>query len=119
PPRKALLYIPARPLGGRAGNQGDGFYTADNPGFGATFTYYLKEGLKTQQQQRAEREKKEAAAGENSDPPGWDELTAEEREEGPQVVFTITDAQGNLVNRVSGSTSEGFHRTAWDLRYAS
>jgi photosystem II stability/assembly factor-like uncharacterized protein len=119
PPPKALLYVPSNPLGGRVGSQGDAFYTADNPGFGATFTYYLKEGLKTQQQQRAEREKKEAAAGEDTDPPKWEDLTAEEREERPQFVFTITAADGSLVNRVNGSTSAGFHRTAWNLRYAS
>src|SRR5260370_39995754 len=40
----ALLYIPARPYGlRRKGFQGAAFYTAENPPFGATFTYYLKE----------------------------------------------------------------------------
>ena len=46
-------------------------------------------------------------------------LKQEEREQGPRVIFTITDAAGNVVNRVEGSTSAGLHRVAWNLRYAS
>jgi hypothetical protein len=30
----------------------------------------------------------------------------------------VRDAAGTVVNRVSGSTSAGFHRVSWDLRYA-
>jgi hypothetical protein len=35
------------------------------------------------------------------------------------VIFTVTDAQGNVVRRVEGSTKKGIHRVAWDLRYPS
>ena len=38
--------------------QGDSFYTAPNPPFGAVFTYHLKDGLKTRQERRLEAEKK-------------------------------------------------------------
>jgi hypothetical protein len=119
PVRKSLLYVPSSPLGGGKGSQGDSFYTASNPPFGAVFTYHVKESPKTKRQQRAEREGKVKKSGGDVTPPDWDDLRDEEREEGPVLQFTITDTDGNVVNRVTGSTSAGFHRTAWNLRYAS
>src|SRR5262249_53060747 len=47
PARDSLLYVQERPLGGRRSGQGEAYYAADNPAFGATFTYYLKEKFKT------------------------------------------------------------------------
>jgi photosystem II stability/assembly factor-like uncharacterized protein len=51
PVRDADWYIPKLPLGDFEENgkssQGDSFYVAPNPPFGAVFTYFLKEGLKT------------------------------------------------------------------------
>ena len=42
PVRRAHWYVPRRPLGcsepGCVGSQGDAFYMADNPDFGAVFT---------------------------------------------------------------------------------
>ena len=119
PIRKSLLYVPSSPLGGGKGSQGDSFYTASNPPFGAVFTYYVKESPKTKRQQRSAREGKIKTAGGDVTPPGWDELRDEEREESPVLQFTITDTDGNVVNRITGQTGSGFHRTAWNLRYAS
>ncbi len=43
PVKDAMMYIQSQPLGGRGKSfQGEAFFTADNPPFGATFTYYLK-----------------------------------------------------------------------------
>jgi photosystem II stability/assembly factor-like uncharacterized protein len=73
PIKKTLLYIPAAPLSvGEKGFQGANFYTAPNPPFGATFTYFLKESLKTARATRKERDQK--LAGENKDVayPPWD-----------------------------------------------
>jgi hypothetical protein len=45
PVRDTWWYIPRRPLGnGEKASQGDSFYTAPNPPFGAVFTYHLAEG---------------------------------------------------------------------------
>jgi hypothetical protein len=44
-------------------------------------------------------------------------LRAEDREDAPAVVFTVTDEAGNVVRRLTGPTGAGFHRVAWDLRY--
>ncbi len=118
PVRRALLYNPARPLGGHgAAFQGAGFFTAPNPPFGAIFTYYLKEGLKTRKALRKEREKKLVGENETVAYPSWDDLRAEDREEAPAIVLTVTDEDGQVVRRLSGPVSAGFHRVAWDLHY--
>jgi photosystem II stability/assembly factor-like uncharacterized protein len=118
PVKDALMYIQAQPLGGRGKSfQGESFYTAENPPFGATFTYYLKEELKTKKatRQQAERDaaKKNAAVAlaANSD------LRAEEEEEAPAIIFTITDSSGRVVRRLTGPVTAGLQRTTWDLRF--
>jgi hypothetical protein len=119
PIRKALLYVPARILGGEKGSQGDGFFTAPNPPLGAVFTYYLKDSLKTTKQIRREKEEKNKKQGSDNPYPGWDALKEEEREESPVITFVIKDSEGNVVNRVTGPVSAGFHRVSWSLRYSS
>lgn len=118
PVRKSLLYVPARTLGSEKGSQGDGFFSAPNPPFGAVFTYYLCDELKTRKKIRHEKEAVIKKADGDNPYPGFDELKMEEREEAPLVVFTIKDARGKTVNRITGPTTAGFHRVAWNLRYA-
>jgi photosystem II stability/assembly factor-like uncharacterized protein len=112
PVRDALMCIQSQPLGGRGkAFQGESFYTAESP-YGATFTYYLKEALKTKKQLRKEAEKKGDAPY-----PTREQLVAEEEEEAPMMVLTVSDASGNVVRRLNGPTSAGIHRLTWDLRY--
>ncbi len=118
PIKKSLLYIPARVYGGEKGSQGDAFFTAPNPPFGAVFTYYLRDSLKTRKQIRHEKEAKTKSSGVDTEIPEWDALTKEEREENPAIIFTITDNKGNVVNRVTGPSSSGIHRIVWNLRHA-
>ncbi len=118
PVKDALAYLESGRFGwGRKASLGETFYTADNPPFGATFTYYLKEGLKTKTELRHEREKE--AIKKKLDPPypTLEELRAEESEEKPQIILTVRDAQGDVVRHLSGPTGKGFHRIAWNLRY--
>ncbi|MFN6202041.1 MAG: WD40/YVTN/BNR-like repeat-containing protein, partial [Acidobacteriota bacterium] len=57
--RQATIFVEGTPFGGRGkASLGESFYTAENPPFGATFTYYLKEGLKTRRQLRREAERR-------------------------------------------------------------
>ncbi len=119
PVRKALLYIQDRPLGGPKGSQGDGFFAADNPPFGAVITYYLRDGLETRKSKRQAKENKAKQTGGDNIYPGWDELKKEEREEDPVITFNIKDSAGDVVNRFSGPASSGMHRIAWDLRYSA
>ena len=96
---------------------GDNYWTAPNPDFGVTFTYFIKEGLKTA---KSERQKKEAEMKNQSIPfPGFEALEEEMREKSPEIHLVISDEEGNIVQRVNANTSAGFHRTAWDLSMAS
>ncbi|MEZ4386949.1 MAG: glycosyl hydrolase [Candidatus Krumholzibacteriia bacterium] len=114
PVRPALRYIPSR-LG--AGSDGGQNWTADTPPFGAVFTYYLKDGLESLEDQRHAAEKELRKAGEPVYYPTWDALRAEEREEAPQVLLTVRDTAGKVVRRVTGATGSGLHRVAWNLRW--
>ena len=120
PPQAAFRYVPSVDLGVRGkGYQGSNLYTAPNPPFGAVFTYYLKEELRTPRQEREAREASLRASGENVPFPGWDSLRAEVRIGEPQVILTISDGDGNVVRRIVGEGGPGFHRVAFDLRYPS
>jgi len=118
PVKDALLYIERRPLGGpHKSFQGDAFYTADNPPFGATFTYYLKDKIKTKKEARQEAEKEAAKKKQTLPYPTLDELRAEAEELKPEVYLVVYDDSGAPIRRVNAELSEGFHRVAWDLRY--
>ena len=116
--KDALLYIERHPLGGpRKGFQGDAFYTAENPAYGAVFTAYLTEKLKTKKEKRQEAEKDAAKKNQTLPYPSNDELRAEAEERKPEVYFMVYDESGAPIRRVEGSIEAGFQRTAWDLRY--
>ena len=121
PVKDTPWYIPSIPLGAWRENgkafQGDDFFVGPNPPFGAIFTYYLKESLKTTAASRQETEKKRAKEGEDTPYPGWDALRQEELEEAPAIVLTVSDANGNVVRQIEGPVSAGIHRVAWNLRY--
>jgi hypothetical protein len=118
PVKEALMYIQSQPLGGRGKSfQGERYYTADNPPFGATVTWYLKEALKTRKEKRQESEKEAEKKGA---PVGWPtgaDLRAEEEEEAPAILVTITDSSDNVVRRLTGPVTGGIQRLTWDLRY--
>ncbi len=102
-----------------ANGQGAGFYKADNPGYGVTFTYHLKDSLKTLNQKR--KKKEGALKSRNADVPypSWEELKAEDREVAPKVTLTIRDEDGNVVDRIKGSTSKGLHRSTWNMSWSN
>ena len=118
PMKDALMYIQSQPLGGRGKSfQGERYYTADNPPFGATVTWYLKEAIKTRKEKRQEAERE---ADRRGAPVGWptrEQLRAEEEEDAPAIVITITDSGDRVVRRLTGPVSAGVQRLTWDLRY--
>jgi photosystem II stability/assembly factor-like uncharacterized protein len=95
----------------RVGSQGDAEYKAPNAPFGARFTYYMAEEVKSLKDIRKEREKT------NTDWPGWDALEAENNQDGPAILLMIKDADGNLINTIKGSNKQGFNRVNWELNY--
>jgi photosystem II stability/assembly factor-like uncharacterized protein len=117
--RDAYWYIPKPNLsfGESKGSQGNGFYMADNPPFGAVFTYHLSEGYETSKSRRTKKEKELAESGGNVPFPGWEELDKEMKEIPTKVYLVVSDKDGNIVRKVEGKNSKGFHRVAWDLRF--
>ena len=117
PTRKAWWYIEQGPVSRRnlKGSQGANYYVAPNPEFGATFTYYLKEPLKTAKQLRQEKEKPLKKKNRDIEFPGWDAVEAERRELAPQIWLTVKDDQGRVVRRIKGSNEQGINRVSWGL----
>src|SRR5262245_62014986 len=117
-PRDTLMYVQSSPIGGRGKSfQGERYYTAANPPYGATLTYYLKDVLKTKKQIRQDAEREAGRGGRTAPYPTHAQLQAETDEEAPAVVITISDSQGNVVRRLDGPATAGFHRVTWDMRY--
>ena len=118
PVKNSMMYIQSQPLGGRGkAFQGETFFTADNPPFGATFTYFLKEAPKTRKQKRQEAEKEAERKGAALAYPALADLSAEEEEEAPSVTLTVADSAGRVVRRLNGPLTPGINRASWDLRY--
>ena len=118
PVKDALLYVERHPLGGpKKGFQGDAFYAAENPLYGAVFTAYMKEKVKTKKEKRQDAEKEAAKKNQTVPYPSNDELRAEAQEAKAEVYFIVYDDSGAAIRRVEGKTDAGFQRVAWDLRY--
>ncbi len=112
------MFIPSSPNGLKdKASFGDRFFTAQNPPFGAVFTYHLKDEIKTRRKARLEAEKAKQKKNEDTPYPSWDDLRAEDREEDPAILLTVTDQDGSVVRCITGPTTAGFTRVAWDLRY--
>jgi photosystem II stability/assembly factor-like uncharacterized protein len=118
-PRRALWYIERQNLGSwreKKASQGEGYYLADNPPFGAVLTYYLRDDLKTRTVKRREKEMELMKQGKDTPFMGWEEVDAEKREPKPAIILTVRDGQGQVVRRLYGPTKAGMQRVAWDLR---
>lgn len=118
--READWYVERQGLGGGTkASQGDAFFVAPNPPFGATFTYYLKEDYRTRKEVRRAAEKEAEEDGLDTPHPGWDAIREEALEDPPAIRLTVTDRRGRVVRHVTGEPKAGFHRASWDLRYPS
>ena len=117
PVRDAWWYIPSVPMQARGRpTVGSTAYSAENPPFGAAFTYYLDDVPQTAQEVRREAEQQLRDRGANVPFPGWDALRAEAVESGPRILLMIRDAQNQPVRWIDGPSKNGFHRVSWDLR---
>lgn len=107
PIKDAYWYRPSS----RVGSQGDAEYIAPNAPFGARFTYFMADKVKSLKDVRKAKEKK------NTDFPGWEALEKEKNQDGPAILLLIKDAAGNMVNTVKGTNKKGFNRVNWRLNY--
>jgi photosystem II stability/assembly factor-like uncharacterized protein len=116
----AWMFIQDEPMGGQEkGVQGDAFFTAPNPPFGAVFTYFLGSSQETRRSVRLAAQAAARAEGRDDPYPEPEALQAEARERAPEVLVVVEDEAGRVVRRVPGPSSRGVHRVSWDLRYAS
>jgi hypothetical protein len=122
PVRKTRWYVPKSEFGCSSGPsckayQGDSYYVAPNPDFGANFTYYLAEGLQTRKDARRENEKEREAKNESVKFVNLATVIDEQREDDSAMVFTVKNRNGEVVRHIEGPAEAGFHRVAWNLRY--
>ena len=101
-----------------AGSQGAGYYAAENPPYGATISYFLKDKITTAAKERKTKEKELTKAGKDIPFPGWDALAAEKHEQKTSFYIIIKDEFGNLIRKVEAKNSQGLNRITWDLRQA-
>ena len=98
-------------------SQGASHFVAENPPFGAVFTYFLGDDLQSREEKRQAEEEPLIEEGGDTPFAGWNAVEAERRETAPAILILVNDTDGNLVRRVTGETDSGIHRVAWDLRY--
>jgi len=99
-------------------NQGSMYYLAKNPTYGATITYYVDTVPKTVRDIRKDNEKKLFEKGEFIPQPTARELSLEEREIKPYLIFTITDEDGTVIRKLYRNASKGVGRVTWNFTYA-
>ena len=115
PIKPVVLYHEASPLGyGGAGFLGAGYYMADNPKVGATFTYWVKNAPKTLKEQREELEKKNSA----SVYPSKEAIRAEAEEAKPHLSLVIRSSEGTVVRILQAKYVNGLKRSSWDGKLA-
>ena len=110
---EALLYFPSSNLN----YQGDVYFKTDNPTPAATFEYYIKNGFESLKQKRIKRMNAAEKAGTAFIYPTEEELLAEENEVKPDLIFTIYNAEGAIMRKISAPLRKGYSSTNWDLSY--
>jgi photosystem II stability/assembly factor-like uncharacterized protein len=117
PIKDALLYIPADPLGLEGtGFQGANLWSASNPEFGAQFSLFLKDDIKSLKAQRQEKESALEKEKKDVSYPTFDELRAEMQEEEAKLIWVIRDESGKEIRRLTSTPSKGMQRINWNLR---
>jgi len=115
--RDAWWYVPFVPMQAKGmPTLGSTSFVAENPPFGAIFTYYLHELPQTAKAERRQTEKNLREQNTSIPFPGWEELRAESNEGEPQVLLLIRDDNGDPVRWIKGAYKKGLHRSSWDLK---
>ncbi len=120
PVRETLLFEYSSPLGGSGKAwQGDQYYIGENLEAVALISYYVKESVSTQREERRKKEKELVKDSVSVNYPTYEELRSEVDEEKPHLLFTISDEDGKIVRKYTQSISKGLKRLKWDLRFSS
>ncbi len=113
--RNAYLYTPVNDGRGKDGYLGSQEYVAENPEYGAVFTYYLKGEQTLKTAERTKKEKELNKAGTDIDFAGWVVLLAEKNETKEQHWAVITDVENKVVRKMQVPSGKGLHRFTWDF----
>ena len=109
--KDALLYFPSSNLN----YQGDVHFRTPNPDPAVKFEYFIKNGYETLKEKR----EKIAEESENITYPSEEELLSEKMEPKTTLLFTIYDANGNIMRKLNSSLKKGYGSINWDLSYLS
>lgn len=117
PVRDAWWYVPNVPMQAKGmPTLGSTSFATDNPPFGATFSYWIKDVPKTGKTLRSEKEKELRSKNMSVPFPGWEALEEEKGQEDAKVLFLISDQNQEPVRWLQGKSGKGLQRTTWDLR---
>ena len=119
PIRNTWQYVQMNPLGGGGqAHLGEQLYEGENPPVGAMITYYEKAAPQTLRAKRQAEEREAERSGAKIKYPTIDEMRAEEEEQPAELIFTITDANGNFVRQLTAPAGPGMRRITWDMHSA-
>jgi photosystem II stability/assembly factor-like uncharacterized protein len=117
PIKGALVYIESTPLGHKGkSNQGESFYTADNPPVGANITYWIKDDIKTIKEKRKESEKEKIKNNQPIYYPSADSIRMEDLEDAAYLMLVISDENANVIRKIKQSAKKGMYRINWNGR---
>jgi len=117
PIKDGLMFIETSRIGGNdKGFQGESFFTTPNPTVGVSFTYYLKESIKTLENKRKSKEAQLRKAGKDVSYPSFEDFRNEKEEKKPHLIFTISDKSGNIIRRLSKPAISGINQVTWDYK---
>jgi photosystem II stability/assembly factor-like uncharacterized protein len=93
------------------------FFKADNPEIGTEIHYYISDVPKSLSEKRAEEENSWEETKQPYKYPTWEQLRAEDLEQGSFAILTIRDMDNSVVRRLTAPAKEGMGSVHWDLRY--
>ena len=115
--RDAWWYVPYLPMQSRGqGELGSSSFKAENPPFGAIFTYYLAEKALSTREARHKVEKILREQSAHTPFPGWEQLHREANENQPRLLLLVRDEADQPVRWLEGPAEAGLQRISWDLR---
>lgn len=115
PVNEALLYFPSKNLS----YQGDVHFRTPNPTPSAKFEYFIKDGFQSLKSKRQKRMKAAEKSKGEFVYPSEEELLAERMEVKPTLVFTIYDANNQIMRKITKPLAKGYQSVNWDLSYLS
>jgi len=112
--KDALLYYPSS----NHGNQGEVYFRTPNPSPAVNITYHIKQGYETLKQKRMKAQRQAEKDGKEISYPSDEELLAEANEERAMLVFTFSDANGDIMRKIESPLRKGIGTVTWDMSYA-